>query len=101
MKLMLDKDPVTRTKSRFHSFADEEFAVETEQDVEPIIEEAKFHRKGSDGHFNMNKPTRVASIPLNLWMKWQKEGITQDDEALKRRLNDPDYRGFRTHPGRL
>jgi hypothetical protein len=44
---------------------------------------------------------RVATLPLVLWMKLKQDGILDDPRALRRWLNDPDNRAFRTRPGRL
>lgn len=40
---------------------------------------------------------KAASIPTGIYYQWQKEGITDDPEAMKRRLNDPTYSKFRTN----
>lgn len=105
MRLEVDSDPITRSKATFHSFADEEFAVETKQDVTEITREAKFLRneRGGERMFKGDTPTHVASIPLALWFKWVEENpdIRHDDDALREKLNDPDNRAFRTHPGRV
>jgi len=78
--------------------------LETKQDVEPIVEEATALRNASDGHFNLDGQTHVASIPMVIWQQWIKEtngDILKDDDLLKEKLNDPDNRAFRTHPGRI
>lgn len=98
---MIDQNPVTKTTRRFHSFANEEFAVESAQDVEPVIELNKEQRKASDGHFNLDGVTHVARIPKVVWMDLVQRGIADDEEALKKWLDRRDMRGFRTHPGRL
>lgn len=101
MRKLIEQNPVTRTKNRFHSFAEGEFAVESAQDVEPVVELNKEQRKASDGHFNLDGLTHVARIPKVVWMDLVKKGIADDEEALKRWLDRRDIRGFRTHPGRL
>ncbi|NTB86855.1 hypothetical protein [Agrobacterium tumefaciens] len=40
---------------------------------------------------------RVASIPTGLYYEWSKEGIIDDPERLKRRLNDSDFAKVRTN----
>lgn len=44
---------------------------------------------------------QVASVPLGVYQKWDSEGIIDDPVALARRLNDADYRKFRTNNLRL
>ena len=44
---------------------------------------------------------RVASIPIQVYEDWNAEGIMDDEDAIKRRLNDSDYRRFRTNDLRL
>lgn len=40
---------------------------------------------------------KSASIPTGVYYQWKAEGITEDPEAMKRRLNDPNYSKFRTN----
>lgn len=102
MKLLIDEDPVTKTKERLHiDGGGENFRLETKQNVEPVTDVAKEMRKDSDGRFNLDGQTHVASIPLVVWRELEKEGIAHDDEALKEWLNQRENRAFRTHPGRL
>lgn len=44
---------------------------------------------------------KVAGIPIGLYFDWKREGITDDPEAMKRRLNDADYAKFRVNNWRL
>jgi len=53
-----------------------------------------FSATGSHGDI-----VKVASIPTGLYYEWQRQGITQDKEAMRRRLNDSDYAKFRTTSG--
>ncbi|KQO79439.1 hypothetical protein [Rhizobium sp. Leaf262] len=56
----------------------------------------EFNRNGKLGEH-----VRVASIPASIYAEWEKEGITDDDAAFNRRLNDPDYKKFRVNDLRL
>lgn len=40
---------------------------------------------------------KVAGIPIGLYFDWKREGITEDPEAMRRRLNDSDFAKFRTN----
>lgn len=51
-----------------------------------------FNSSGSHGPI-----VKVASIPTGLYQEWKRQGITDDPEAMRRRLNDADYRKFRTN----
>ena len=92
----------------FHSNADEtEFTINTRQDVEPILEENKqaynqYGDKLTPG--KAGEGVRVASIPTNIWNQWMKETngeIQRDHNLMKRYLNDPDNKYFRTTPTRI
>ena len=92
----------------FHSNADEtEFTINTYQDCEPILEENKkaFNNYGSKlTPGKSDEGVRVASIPLNVWNQWMQETngeIQRDHNLMKRYLNDPDNKYFRTTPTRV
>ena len=92
----------------FHSNADEtEFTINTHQDCEPILEENKKAYNNYGDKLPSGKSgdgLRVASIPLNVWQKWRKEtngAIERDSNLLKKYLNDPDNKYFRTTPTRV
>ena len=92
----------------FHSNADEtEFTINTRQDVEPILEENKQAYNNYGDLLTPGKAgegVRVASIPTNIWNQWMKETngeIQRDHNLMKRYLNDPDNKYFRTTPTRI
>lgn len=75
------------------------FVLSREQDVTEIIKENKDLYNDSDkrdpyGHWN-----KVASIPMVLYYDLKEKGILDDPKALKKWLNDPDNRAFRTREG--
>jgi hypothetical protein len=52
----------------------------------------------------MGEGVRVASIPINVWEQWMKDTngmIQKDSNLLKKYLNDPDNKYFRTTPTRI
>ncbi|AYD00919.1 hypothetical protein [Neorhizobium sp. NCHU2750] len=51
-----------------------------------------FNATGSHGNL-----VKVASIPTGLYYDWKRQGIVDDPEAMRRRLNDSDYAKFRTN----
>ena len=89
----------------FHPSSDEkEFTINTYQDVEPVLEENKksYNNYGDKLTFGKaGEGVRVASIPLTVWENWIKEtngAIQKDDKLLKKYLNDPDNKYFKTSP---
>ena len=92
----------------FHSNADEtEFTINTYQDCEPILEENKAAYNNYGDLLTPGKAgegVRVASIPLNVWEQWKKDTngeIEKDHNLMKKYLNDPDNKYFRTAPTKL
>jgi hypothetical protein len=70
------------------------------QDVTAIVEHNKrlfnANESGWKGDFH-----KVASIPLSLYYELQRKGILNDEKALKKWLQDPDNRVFRTKHGSI
>jgi len=100
LKRMLSYDPVLGIKRTFHwDDTTDEFLIQTQQDTTDIVEANK--AAYNDAPDRWGEFTRVASIPISLYFDLKKKGIADDPEAMKRWLNDPDQRFFRTRPGRL
>lgn len=59
-------------------------------------EAAEFSATGKHGDIQ-----KVAGIPIGLYFDWQRQGITDDPEAMRRRLNDGDFAKFRTNTWKL
>lgn len=99
-------DPALGMADAFHyDNSADKFAVETRQDVEPIIENNKKLANLNDGFTPSREMRRIASIPLVIIEKWKTElGVDifnkNHAQALRRLLNDPDWRYLRTSPGR-
>lgn len=79
--------------------------VERSQDVTAILSANRALANDGDGYSPSRELRRVASIPLVVVEQWMAEGIDLFDPAcraaVRRRLNDPDWRWLRTAPGRL
>jgi len=75
------------------------FLIETEQDVGQILDVNK--EEFNEAPDRWGEWSRVASIPISIYYDLKKKGIADDDAAMKRWLNDPDNRFFRTRPGRV
>lgn len=97
---ILSIDPVTNIKSVFHYDESTDTAIiEKRQEVSNIVEQNKAEFNQDHGrHGEWNK---VASIPLSVYYDLKAKGIMDDPVAMKKWLNDPDNRFFRTRPGRV
>ena len=106
MKRLLSFDPLTGIQTIFHYRPDTDgFTIETRQDVEAIIQANKAAQNdGTNGWSPTREFKHVASIPWKDLLLWSIEsGVEMNDPAfgdiIKRRLNDPDFRYFRTGLG--
>jgi hypothetical protein len=95
------KTVITRTdtveKAIVSDNLSDELVFVTQQDVAPVIEQAKrLAEQPMDKDF---KP--VAVIPDVIVEKMMREGSWNDPAALKRWLNDPQNKCFRVSPGRV
>lgn len=100
MDTLLDYIPETLTSETFHlDEMEDKVVLSTEQDVTQIIEENKALQNLVTSIDRWGDMRRVAQVPLSLYLDLYKKGITRDEKAFKRWLNDPDNRFFRTSPG--
>ena len=100
MKKLLDTDPNTGIRHVFHyDETTDEATITAEQDVNTVIEANKAHYNDAPDRYG--EFTRVAQIPMVIYWDLKKKGILDDQVALKRWLNDPDNRFFRTRPGQV
>lgn len=81
--------------------------IKRTQDVEPIIEANKAQYNNSDKRHRSETMNHVARIPMIMIEKWARdhgikfEEVLNNDELMRRFLNDPDNRFFRTKPGTI
>lgn len=80
--------------------ADGRIIVRSRQEADPILEA----NKAEMNHGRRGREWRkVATVPNNIIHKWLQEGIDifsgEHQEAVARKLNDPDNRYLRTAPG--
>lgn len=99
-------DPLTgATETFYYDEATGESHIKRSEDIAPILETAEAHRnlfRGPGGGSWKGNFHRVASIPLSVYHeKLVKTGKIKDQNEVKRFLNDPDNRVFRTRPGRV
>lgn len=101
-KKVLHQDPLLGITEIFHGSDDgNQFTIETIQDVEPLLDlnKAKLNEVSNSDKWGDGK--LVASIPMVIYDQWLREGIMDDQQKLKQKLNDPDNRFMRTWPGHL
>ena len=96
---MLGFDAETNTTEYFHHDDQGNIGIERVQDVQDIVDVAKRRFNDQKKQTPYGEMCKVASIPLSILHKLQREGIADDDERMKAWLNDPDNRVFRTRPG--
>lgn len=100
MRKILDHDPVTGISHVFYYDNEtDEATITAEQEVEDVVEANK--RLYNDAPERWGDWNRVAQIPMTIFWDLKKKGILDDQAALKRWLNDPDNRFFRTRPGTI
>jgi hypothetical protein len=101
-KKLFDKDDALGITRIWHYDADkDEATIETRQDVSQIIEENKQEYAQIDERARWGEWTRVASIPMSIYFKMKAEGKLDDEAYMKRWLNDPDNKYFRTRSGEV
>lgn len=101
MARVLEIDPLAGIRRLFHwQESTEDMTLRSEQDVEPIMEvnKAKFAQVDERAKWRPDME-HVASIPLVVWQELTRLGIAQDDDALKRWMNERDNRVWRVRPG--
>lgn len=104
-KRLLSHDPLTGVSQYYHDHGDGNgFDIETTQDVESVLSENKGIRNEDTGRYG-DGMHKVASIPMVKVHELMKDGVigmngeVVDPARLRRFLNDPDNRYFRTKEG--
>ena len=101
-KKLFDKDDALGITRIWHYDADTDKAtIETRQDVSKIIEENKQEYAQIDENARWGEWTKVASIPMSIYFQLKREGKLDDQEYMKKWLNDRDNQYFRTRPGEV
>jgi hypothetical protein len=101
-KKLFDKDDALGITRIWHYDEETDKAtIETRQDVSAIIEENKNEYAQIDERARWGEWTRVASIPMSVYFQLKREGKLDDDAYMKRWLNDPENKYFRTRSGEV
>jgi len=105
MKKVLDYDPLHNTIQYFHSDGAGKFAIETVQNLSPLLGENKeirsHQRSGWRGDLH-----HVARIPISIADEWTRElGDSpfhpRNRKWLAAKLNSSDWMGLRTKDGKI
>jgi hypothetical protein len=76
--------------------------IEAVQDVEQILDVNRAAYNATDERARYGDGVHlVARIPLVVLQELRKQGIASDPAAMKKWLNDPENKYFRTRPGRV
>ena len=97
---VLMRDRRTGKLVLFHTLPDGSFAVETREDVEPVLETATRMRNDATSGWK-GEMHYVAKLPMTLWQSLRSEGRVQETKDFKRWLNDSENSKWRTKSGRL
>jgi len=101
-KRLFDYDPNTGTTKWWHYDADrDEAKIETVFEVGDLVERNKKEYAATDERARWGEWSKVASIPMALFYRLKQQGIIDDPAAMKKWLNSPENKFFRTRPGRV
>lgn len=102
---VLDVDPDTGAVELFHfDDATGEVTLETQYDLEEIVEHAKAQFNSIDERANWKGDLhKVGYIPDYMWYEMRRIYPDKQDfkAAVKKFLNDSTFKDFRTRPGRV
>lgn len=103
---LFDRDPFTGiTEYMIYDNDTGDFQIQTQQDVEPLIEYNKSLHNATEKHTRYGELTRIASWPAVITMELAKQGILSmggailDEKRFRKWLNDRDNKAFRTREG--
>jgi hypothetical protein len=100
---LFDINTETGTRKMWHYDAEKDEAViETIIDATQIVSDNKDRFNSFDEKANWKGDMHhVASIPMALFYQMKAEGKLDDQAYMKRWLNSPENRAFRTRPGEV
>lgn len=102
MRKLLDYNPDTGVSHVFHwDNETERSTITAVQEVDPLLDFNRAESNEQGKRFSKSGFTKVASVPMPLYLELKAKGILDDAKALKRWLNDPDNRFFRTHEAHI
>jgi len=97
-------------KREWHDDGEGGGVIRTSQDVAPIIDRNRAMANHNDGYSPSRELRRAGTVPMLILYQWIAEaGLSDADpdyqdklgKLILSKLDDPDFSGFRTAPGRL
>jgi len=103
VRRLFDVDIKAPIRRIFHSHCDDEFGIETVEDVQDVIDVNKenYNQRAHERWGSGVLGSHVAQIPATVWWDLKRRGIADDEKKLLAWLNDSDNQLFRSRPGRL
>lgn len=103
---LLSYDPLTGIRERFvYNAENDSFQIITDQEGEPVLELNKDKYNSVDERARWKEGQMVASLPLVIYQDLLARGIIDKKDVrqkkLRKWLDDPANRFFRTRPGKL
>lgn len=88
-------------EQHYYDELEDKLVIKKTHDVTPILEANKRRYNDSDGKHRSEAMNHVASIPMVIIDLYRQKGIDllNDRKELRKFLNDPDNKFFRTMPG--
>jgi len=100
-KWLIERDNVTGMETWFHGEADGKFTIEERSpDVSDTLDRNKAAYNDNVGR-KFGEMKHIASIPLSVYWQLERSGVTRDEKAFSRWLNDSENRYFRVFPGKV
>lgn len=104
MKLGTEVD--NGTVKNYYADGEGGVVIETTQDVSAWVEQNKAQYNATDERTKWGELTKIGSVPDSIILEWNRLGFCQgyfitDQKALKKWLNDPENRAWRTRPGQV
>lgn len=102
MKRLFSRDALTGVTKWFHyDDATEEVTIETVQELDAALEQNLKRRNNQTRLDRWGDGKIVASIPNTIYAELLASGKYKDEAYMKRWLNDPDNRKYRTFLGKV
>jgi hypothetical protein len=99
---LFSHDPVFGVTKFWHYDESSDTAViETVQDIEPLLERNKALQNNQTRLDRWGEGRIAASIPMSEYAQLLADGRAHDQAALRRWINDPENRKYRTFLGRI
>jgi hypothetical protein len=99
---LFSHDELTGVTKYFHYDDDtDKFTIETVQPMDELLELNQLQRNEQTRLHRFGDGKKVATIPMSIWGEWMATGKDKDPAFIKRWLNDPENRKYRTFLGKV